>query len=64
MAGLLARQGIPHAVIESGHRAMVMAKEAGVPVIYGDAAQDIVMEAANPEGAKLVLVTPPDFLAS
>jgi len=61
VAGLLARQGIPYVVIESGHRAMIMAKDAGVPVVYGDATQDIVMEAANPEEAKLVLVTPPDF---
>ncbi|MCK9239812.1 cation:proton antiporter [Desulfocurvus sp.] len=61
VAGVLRRQGIAHVVIESAHRAMVDAKQAGVPVIYGDAAQEIVMEAANPDEARLVLVTPPDF---
>ncbi len=63
-ARLFARTGTPHVVIESDHRAMTRAKEAGVPVIYGDATSDAVLEAAHPEAARLLLATPPDFASA
>lgn len=49
----------PFVVIEFDQRRVDQAKEAGWPIIYGDAVHDAVLRAAGVEQARLVLVTVP-----
>ncbi len=51
-------------LIELDQRWVEQAKEAGYPVIYGDASQPIVLEAAQVEHARLVLVITPAIQAT
>jgi monovalent cation:H+ antiporter-2, CPA2 family len=46
-------------VVELNHRRMERAKDAGYPVIFGDASQETVLEATQLTAARLVLVTVP-----
>jgi K+:H+ antiporter len=52
---------LPFVVIELDDRRVQELREAGVPVIYGDASQSIVLEAAQVAGARAILVTVPSF---
>ncbi len=46
-------------VIELDPRRVEQAREAGFPVVYGDAAQEVVLRAAGLERASLLLITAP-----
>lgn len=59
IADVLQRLQLPFVVVELDQRRMEKAQVAGFPVIYGDAAQDPVLEAAELEHSRLALVTVP-----
>jgi CPA2 family monovalent cation:H+ antiporter-2 len=55
----LHRLGFGFVLIELDHRLVEQAHTAGWPVIYGDASQETVLEAAHLEQARLLLITIP-----
>ncbi len=59
VASILSRLGVSFAIIELGHRAVEECKKKGYPVIFGDAGQQTVLEAANLAEARQLLVTIP-----
>ncbi|OFW04570.1 MAG: portal protein [Acidobacteria bacterium RIFCSPLOWO2_02_FULL_67_36] len=61
VADALSRLALPFVLIESDDRRGQQAREAGLPVIYGDASQPVVLEAAALQGARAMLVTVPAF---
>jgi CPA2 family monovalent cation:H+ antiporter-2 len=54
---VLQRLGFDFVVIELDYRMVEQAKEAKFPVIFGDATQSVVLNAANVEQARLMLIT-------
>lgn len=50
---------IPFVIIELDQRLVEMAKEAGFKVVFGDASQTVVLEAANTARAVLLVVSIP-----
>jgi CPA2 family monovalent cation:H+ antiporter-2 len=58
-ADVLTRLNLPSVVIELDGFAAERAREAGLPVIYGDASSGVVLEAAGIYKARLLLVTVP-----
>jgi CPA2 family monovalent cation:H+ antiporter-2 len=56
---MLQRLEVPFVVVELDQRRMEQVQEAGFPVIYGDATQEPVLEAAQLEHSRLALVTVP-----
>jgi K+:H+ antiporter len=61
---ILRRLGLPFIIVELDHHRMEMAKVEGFPLIYGDASQEVVLEAAKIHDAQLLIVTVPEFLVS
>lgn len=59
IAGVLLRINVPFVVIELDVRRMEQLKKDGIPIIYGDAGQGVILEAAEVETAQLLLVTTP-----
>jgi CPA2 family monovalent cation:H+ antiporter-2 len=59
VADVLQRLHQQFVIIELDQRRMERAKEAGYPVIYGDATQQLVLEAAHLATSRLLLVTVP-----
>ncbi len=59
VAQVLQRLELAFVILELDYRRVEQAKQAGFPVIYGDASQEVVLEAAKIEQACLVLVTTP-----
>jgi len=59
IADALAHLGLPCVMIELDDRRVQQARAAGLPVIYGDASQSVVLEAAAVQRARAVLVTVP-----
>lgn len=59
VAQVLQRLKLAFVLIELDYRRVEQAKAAGLSVVYGDAGQEIVLEAAKVEHACLVLVTTP-----
>jgi CPA2 family monovalent cation:H+ antiporter-2 len=59
VADVLQRLQLNFVVIELDQRRMEHAKEAGYPVIYGDATQQTVLQAAHLTASRLLLVTVP-----
>ncbi|MGD9904664.1 MAG: cation:proton antiporter [Vicinamibacterales bacterium] len=53
--------GLPFVIVESDDRRVQQARRAGLPVIYGDATQPVVLDAAGVEHARAILVTVPAF---
>ena len=51
----------PYALVEFDDRRVRQARAAGVPVIYGDASQTVVLEAAGVSRARALLVTVPAY---
>ena len=51
-------------IIELDHRRFEQAKEAGLAVVYGDAGQEIVLEAAGIKNASLLIMTIPGLVAA
>ncbi len=62
VAQVLQRLGRPFVVIELDQRRVDGLKQDGVPIIYGDASQRVVLEAAQVKHARLVLVTVPAMI--
>jgi len=58
-AELLRRLELPAVLLELDYRRVLQARDAGLPVIFGDASRSVVLEAAHIQAARLVLVTVP-----
>jgi CPA2 family monovalent cation:H+ antiporter-2 len=56
-AQILMRLNVPFIIIELDHRRFEQAKGAGMSVVYGDARQEIVLEAAEIKTATLLILT-------
>ena len=61
VADALSQLKLPFVLIEFDDRRMQQAKAAHLPVIYGDAAQTVVLEAAKLASARALLITVPSF---
>jgi CPA2 family monovalent cation:H+ antiporter-2 len=61
IADALTHLDLPFVLIESDDRRLRQARDAGQPVIYGDATQPVVLEAAGLDTARALLVTVPAF---
>lgn len=59
VARLLQRLSFGFVLLELDHRRIEEAREANLPVIFGDASQEVVLEAAHVDRARLVMVTTP-----
>ncbi len=59
IAQVLAQLEVPFVIIELSHRLIEDCKRLGFPAIYGDASQDVVLEAAQLEEAQQLLITIP-----
>ena len=63
VAQVLMRLRMCFVIIELDHHRMQAAKQAGMPVIFGDAAQSVVLEAAGIKEARLLLATLPAVIS-
>ncbi|RIK43796.1 MAG: portal protein [Chloroflexi bacterium] len=61
VARVLQRLGLQFVAIELNQQLLQECKEAGLPVIFGDASHPVVLEAAHVKAAHLVLVTTPSI---
>jgi CPA2 family monovalent cation:H+ antiporter-2 len=61
IAQALSKLQLPFVVVEFDDRRVQKAKEAGLALIYGDATQPVVLEAAKIGSARALLVTVPSF---
>jgi CPA2 family monovalent cation:H+ antiporter-2 len=61
IADALSNLALPFVLIESNDRRFQQARTAGLPVIYGDATQPVVLEAGAVGRARAMLVTVPAF---
>lgn len=59
VAQVLQQLEVPFVIIEMSHRLIDNCKTRGYPAIYGDASQELILEAANLAGAKQLLITIP-----
>jgi len=64
VAHILAKLEVPFVIIDLGHRTIDEYKQLGYPAIYGDAAQPVVLEAANLVEAKQLLITIPHIMTT
>ncbi len=64
IATTLHRLGLPFVLIELDQRRIEQAQEAGFAVIYGDASQEVVLEAAAISRAGLLVITIPGIVVS
>ncbi|MBF0121047.1 MAG: cation:proton antiporter [Desulfobacterales bacterium] len=64
VAYILHSMKVDFVVIELDHQRFNKAKEAGFPLIYGDASQQIVLETAKISKARILLVTVPEAIIS
>ncbi|WP_272699498.1 cation:proton antiporter domain-containing protein [Desulfovibrio sp. Fe33] len=64
IAQILKRFDLTHVVVELDHRRFEQAKKAGIPAVYGDASQEIVLEAAGLRNAAQLIVTIPDLVTT
>jgi len=62
IAQVLKRLSMPFVIIELNHRRFEQAKEAGMAVVYGDASQEAVLEAARIKEASLLILTVPGLV--
>jgi monovalent cation:H+ antiporter-2, CPA2 family len=61
VAEALSRMGLPFVLVESDDRRVQQARQAGLPIIYGDASQAVVLGAAGLANARALLVTASAF---
>ena len=61
VADILSRLSFPFVVIETNSRRFDTCREKGFPCVYGDAAHETVLEAANVHSACLLLITIPSI---
>ncbi len=64
IAKALHHLNVPFLLIELDSHRIDHLKQTGYPVVFGDASQPIVMEAASIEHSRLLLVTTPDVIAT
>jgi len=64
IAACLHRLAVAFVIIELDQRRIEQAKNAGYPVVYGDASHEIVLEAASMARAALLVVTIPGIIES
>ncbi len=64
IAQVLHRRGFPIVVVELDHRRVEQAHEAGMPVIFGDASHEIVLDAACIAAARLLVVSTPEMVVT
>ena len=64
VALVLQQLGLAFVVIELNQRRVDLAKDAGMPVIYGDASQPVVLETAEIERARLLILTTPSIVVT
>lgn len=64
IAGVLKGFGLPLVVVELDHRRVKSAQTDGIPIVYGDATQEIVLEATEIGTARLLVVTTPDVVTT
>jgi len=64
IARILKRLDMPFVIIELDHRRFDQAKEAGMAAVYGDAGQEIVLDAAGIRRASLLILTVPGLVAA
>lgn len=64
VSNVLKHLEIPFVIIELNHMRFEQVKTAGLPVIYGDASQPIVLEASKIEKARLLLITTPAIVVT
>lgn len=64
VAQILRNLRVPHAVVEHDQRRFEHVKNAGLPAIYGDAGQEIVLRAAGIESASILVVTVSDLVTT
>jgi len=64
IAQILKRLNLQVVIIELDHRRFEQAKEAQMAVVYGDAGQEIVLEAAGIKDASLLIMTIPGLVAA
>ena len=64
IADVLKSFGLPLVVVELDHRRVENAQTDGIPVVYGDATHEIVLEAAEISTARLLVVTTPDVVTA
>jgi len=62
IAGVLQRLGLPFIIIELDQRRVEQARQNNMPVVYGDASHEIVLEAADILTARLLLITIPSVV--
>jgi CPA2 family monovalent cation:H+ antiporter-2 len=64
VAQVLQRLQLAYVLVELDYQRVEQAKEAGLPVIFGDASQAVVLEATKLGQARLLLITTPDILTT
>jgi CPA2 family monovalent cation:H+ antiporter-2 len=64
IAHLLSQLEVPFVIIEISHSRREECKNLGFPTIYGDASQQVVLEAANLKFAEQLLVTLPNITSA
>lgn len=64
IARVLRDVGLPLVIVELDHRRVEQARAASLPVVYGDASHDVVLEAAELAAARLLIVTIPDIVVA
>jgi CPA2 family monovalent cation:H+ antiporter-2 len=64
IAQVLMRLGLPFVIIEIDQRRVEKAKIAGMPVVYGDASHEIVLDAAEVGSALLLVITTPGIVVA
>jgi CPA2 family monovalent cation:H+ antiporter-2 len=61
IADSLSQLRLPYILVENDDRRVQQAKQAGRAVIYGDASQAVVLEAAGVQQARALIITVPSF---
>jgi CPA2 family monovalent cation:H+ antiporter-2 len=64
VARLLSQLEVPFVIVEINHNCLEECKQRGFPTIFGDASQEQVLAAANPERAQQLLVTLPNITSA
>jgi CPA2 family monovalent cation:H+ antiporter-2 len=64
IARILKRLNMKFVIIELDHRRFEQARDAGMAVVYGDAGQQVVLEAAAVEKATLLILTIPGLVGA
>jgi len=64
LARIMQRLDLKYVIVELDHHRVEQAKKEGFAIIYGDAAQPVVLEAARIRDARLLIITTPSAVIS